>query len=120
MDELDLYSSKELANLHQELEKRAILLDMENSMLQSHLGRVIRKDDDMVRDEQAGAQREIRREKKKKGDKLKEVGKPLLLTVEQKCDIATREIEELRDEIQNDKEEWAKIIDDCKVLLFYI
>lgn len=39
----------------------------------------------------------------------------LKLTAEQKCDIATRELEELREEIERMKEESDKILDDYRV-----
>lgn len=39
----------------------------------------------------------------------------LRLTAEQKCDIAQREIEELREEIEQLKEESEKVIDNNKV-----
>ncbi|KAI8622533.1 hypothetical protein BC830DRAFT_1088695 [Chytriomyces sp. MP71] len=58
-----------------------------------------------------------RREKKKKGEKTKEVDKPIPLTPEQKSEIATRELEELRDEIEKQKEEWGKILDNYKAEL---
>ena len=40
------------------------------------------------------------------------------LNAEQKCDIATRELEELREEIERMKEESDKILDNYKVTLF--
>ena len=39
----------------------------------------------------------------------------LKLNAEQKCDIATRELEELREEIERMKEESDKILDNYKV-----
>ncbi|KAI9341998.1 hypothetical protein BDR26DRAFT_859919 [Obelidium mucronatum] len=66
---------------------------------------------------QAQADAAGRREKKKKGEKTKEADKPMLLTPEQKSEIATRELEELRDEIEKQKEEWGKILDNYKAEL---
>ena len=40
------------------------------------------------------------------------------LNAEQKCDIATRELEELREEMEKMKEESDKILDNYKVSLF--
>ena len=39
----------------------------------------------------------------------------LKLTVEQKCDIATRELDELRDELQRKKEEEERALDNHRV-----
>ncbi|KAJ3115712.1 hypothetical protein HK100_001262 [Physocladia obscura] len=55
--------------------------------------------------------------KKKKGEKTKEADKPIALTPEQKSEIATRELEELRDEIEKQKEDWGKIMDNYKAEL---
>ena len=41
----------------------------------------------------------------------------LKLTVEQKCDIATRELDELREELQRKKNEFERTLDDLKVPL---
>ena len=57
--------------------------------------------------------REERR--KKKGEKSKDADKPILLMTEQKSEIATRELEELRDEIEKQKNEWGKLLDNYKV-----
>ncbi len=40
------------------------------------------------------------------------------LSAEQKCDIATRELEELREEIERLKEESDKILDNYKVFFY--
>lgn len=42
----------------------------------------------------------------------------LKLTVEQKCDIATRELDELREELQRKKDEMERSHDNHKVLVF--
>jgi len=44
----------------------------------------------------------------------------LKLTAEQKCDIALRELEELREDIQKLKDESEKILDNYKVSPFYM
>ena len=54
----------------------------------------------------------MRKRSKSKGSG---VDRHLKLTAEQKCDIAQREIEELRDDIGKLKEESEKIIDTYKV-----
>ncbi|KAI9098908.1 hypothetical protein DFS34DRAFT_649606 [Phlyctochytrium arcticum] len=52
--------------------------------------------------------------RKKKTDKIEKHQAPVLLTAEQKSEIATRELEELKDEIERQKEEWAKVLDNYK------
>ncbi|KAJ3158494.1 hypothetical protein HDU86_002719 [Geranomyces michiganensis] len=51
------------------------------------------------------------RARKKKGEKAEKQQAPILLTSEQKAEIATRELEELKDEIEKQKEEWGKVLD---------
>ena len=63
--------------------------------------------------QQAGAAN-TRRDKKKKGEKTKEVERVLTLTVDQKADIAIKEQDELRKEIQETKEEWEREADNLK------
>ena len=43
----------------------------------------------------------------------------LKLSAEQKCDIAQRELEELRDEIEKLKDESEKILDNYRVRVVY-
>ncbi|TPX62301.1 hypothetical protein PhCBS80983_g00594 [Powellomyces hirtus] len=54
------------------------------------------------------------RTRKKKGEKPEKQQAPILLTAEQKAEIATRELEELKDEIEKQKEEWGKVLDNYK------
>ncbi|KND01403.1 uncharacterized protein SPPG_03213 [Spizellomyces punctatus DAOM BR117] len=54
------------------------------------------------------------RARKKKGEKVEKHQAPILLTPEQKSEIATRELEELKDEIERQKEEWGKVLDNYK------
>lgn len=131
MIDFDAYEDKELARLAVELDKKISMIGLENNMFDSYMARVapqgaLSKEDGetgtggAVADQESGAAggergNKERREKKKKGEKVKELEKPVLLTSEQKCDIASRELEELRDKIQRDKEDWAKVIDNYKV-----
>ncbi|KAJ3298059.1 hypothetical protein HDU79_000910 [Rhizoclosmatium sp. JEL0117] len=135
--DFDTYSDVDLVRLNDELKKRNALLDSENKLFESYLARVnpanpnanpnMKRDatamDEMIEEEKRQAQAQAqadaagRREKKKKGEKTKEVDKPILLTPEQKSEIATRELEELRDEIEKQKEEWGKILDNYKAEL---
>lgn len=123
--DFDAYEDKELLRLSLELEKKIGMIDLENSMFDSYMTRVVptgreeegmaAQDQDPMKLDNGGADRKDRREKKKKGEKVKEMDRPVLLTFEQKSDIAARELEELRDKIQRDKEDWGKIIDNYKV-----
>ena len=117
--DFEAYSDQELLLLVKELVKKTDYIDNENAMFETYLTRVVPvKEEKLEKDnEQEEKQNNTRRDKKKKGEKQKEVDRPVLLTLEQKSEIATREVEELRDEIQNSKEEWAKIIDNCKAEL---
>ncbi|KAJ3334518.1 hypothetical protein HDU91_002695 [Kappamyces sp. JEL0680] len=121
--DFDAYDDKELSRLSSELAKKVSMIELENNMFDTYLARVIPvgKDDEnqitLQDQDAAGADRgkEARREKKKKGEKVKEMDRPVLLTSEQKSDIAIRELEELKDQIQRDKEDWGKIVDNYKV-----
>ncbi|KAJ3117234.1 hypothetical protein HDU96_007493 [Phlyctochytrium bullatum] len=125
--DFDTYSDFDLVRLHEELLKRNTLLEAENQLFESYLMRVnpqaMRSEHDQLLDGQKegqaaneGEKRDGRREerKRKKGEKAKEADKPILLTPEQKAEIATRELEELRDEIERQKEEWGKVLDNYK------
>ena len=126
--DFDTYTDLDLVRLHEELNKRNKLMEAENRLFESYLARVnpnILKEDGGPGDgrkdgdgrDGADVSKEMGRQerKKKKGEKTKEVDKPILLTPEQKSEIATRELEELRDEIEKQKEEWGKILDNHKV-----
>ncbi|KAI8906326.1 hypothetical protein EDD86DRAFT_193075 [Gorgonomyces haynaldii] len=117
----DAYSDIELMKLHDELLRKVQVLQTENSMFEMYLSRVVPLKESERQDNQATNEQEqqqnTRRDKKKKGEKQKEQEKPILLTLEQKSEIATRELEELKDEIETSKEEWAKIMDTCKAEL---
>ncbi|ORZ41679.1 hypothetical protein BCR44DRAFT_1011504 [Catenaria anguillulae PL171] len=56
--------------------------------------------------------------KRKKGDKSKQATDVLVqLTAEQKAEIATRELEELRDELERRRGEWSRIVDNQRAEL---
>jgi hypothetical protein len=124
MEDVDLNAipDDELQTLEAEISKKCRQLETENLIFESFLNRImpgmanedlgdIKKD---LADVDAFDKKEARRDKKKKADK-KESDRPLLLTLEQKNEIAIREVEELRDVIQKQKEEWAKVLDNYKV-----
>ncbi|KAH6567415.1 hypothetical protein BASA60_009053 [Batrachochytrium salamandrivorans] len=133
--DFEAYTDTELLRLQTELLRKVQFHESENTMLESYLWRVTPhlKDSDDKTDLNNGKRgrvgmggsgqdsldgqdrdKESRREKKKKGEKTKEADRPMLLTSEQKSEIATRELEELRDEIQHQQEEWEKLIDNYK------
>jgi hypothetical protein len=125
--DFDAYDDKELARLGIELEKKLAMIELENNMFDSYMTRVVPQSskedgegglanqDQETNGAPGDRANKERREKKKKGEKVKEIDKPILLNSEQKCDIAGRELEELRDKIERDKEDWAKVIDNYKV-----
>ncbi|KAJ3221348.1 hypothetical protein HK099_003574 [Clydaea vesicula] len=124
----------ELLTLKEETEKKTKFLESENKLFESYLLRVSPNalrvgqtrggnnnmdelnfnplDFDKKVEPENLKRREER--KKKKGEKLKEDKKDILLTLEQKSEIATRELEELRDEIEKQKDEWGKVLDNLK------
>ncbi|KAJ1553089.1 hypothetical protein HK096_009268, partial [Nowakowskiella sp. JEL0078] len=129
MDDLDFdaYSDHELIVLFEDLKRTNKFLEQENRLFESNLMRVnphvlkaegtLDGKDDMNKETDGQDRKDNRREerhKKKKGEKAKEQDKPILLTPEQKSEIATRELEELRDEIEKQKEEWGKVLDNFK------
>jgi hypothetical protein len=48
-------------------------------------------------------------------DKKEQDKQPALLSIEEKNEISFRELEELKDGIQKEKEEWAKVLDNHRV-----
>ncbi|KAJ3128583.1 hypothetical protein HK098_004009 [Nowakowskiella sp. JEL0407] len=127
LDDLDFdsYSDAELVSLVEDLTRTNSFLEQENKLFETNLLRVnpqaLKNDGFDGREESKDVKDEVqdrllgRREgKKKKGEKAKEIDKPILLTPEQKSEIATRELEELRDEIEKQKEEWSKVLDNYK------
>jgi hypothetical protein len=121
--DFDSYTDLDLVRLHDELVKRNNILEAENNLFESYLSRVDphilkgdeRGDEATKTEDERGKDVGRTERKKKKGEKTKEADKPILLTPEQKSEIATRELEELRDEIEKQKEDWGKILDNYKV-----
>ncbi|KAJ3043949.1 hypothetical protein HK097_001616, partial [Rhizophlyctis rosea] len=126
--DFDSYTSLELVRLHEELLRKTRLLSLENSLFESFLRRVdphsiavegTGRDKEREREEaaeRAGAEREGRsdRKKRKPAHTQREAQKLMTLTPDQKSEIATREVEELRDEIEKKREEWGKVLDNYK------
>ena len=61
-------------------------------------------------------------DRKRSKSRSSNIDKSLRLTAEQKCDIAQREIEELREDIEKLKEDSEKVLDTYKVvyIIFYV
>ncbi|KAJ3156397.1 hypothetical protein HDU89_004179 [Geranomyces variabilis] len=139
--DFDAYSDEELVRLHDELTKKTQFLEAENTLFDSFLSRVGPDagvppatkpllegytDVEAQGDPAVGAGAVATapatgapaptaptgaRARKKKGEKAEKQQAPILLTSEQKAEIATRELEELKDEIEKQKEEWGKVLD---------
>lgn len=114
--DFDAYSGEELANLSEELERRVDLIALETEIFDSYMTRVnpSQKEEDLSVEAKDDDRKDAKKDKKK-GDKVKELDRALLLSIEQKTDISTRELEEFRDKTESDKEEWVKNADIAKV-----
>ena len=105
------YSNEELYKLEMELIKKNQFIKMENVMLERFRIRVTSMNASLEEMRMKQDLEKQKREKKKKEIKME----ALLLTLDQKSEIATRELEELRDEIHEKKQEWGKVLDNYKV-----
>jgi hypothetical protein len=113
--DFDSYDEKDLLQLQSELAKKVANLESENTMFENFLGRVVpTKEEEFNQQDPEQNTKEMKRDKKKKSEKQKDMDRPVLLSAEQKNEIAVREVEELRDEIQRNVENWAKIVDNYK------
>ena len=137
LNNVESLNDAELKKLYDEFEKKVNMMELENSVFESHLNRVnpsVLKGEgendningnnakDAGNSNQGGAgkdqgRRDDRLLKKKRGDKAKENEVVILLTAEQKSEVANREVEEMKDEIDREKERWEKVTDNLKVLL---
>lgn len=126
LDDIDFetYTDQELVDLEMEISTKVSFLEVENMIFDSFLVRmlpIINIEDALdvakiVDDGKDGDRAVTRREKKKKVGDKKEADRPYYLNYEQKNEIAIRETEELRDASAKEKEEWAKVFDNFKVL----
>ena len=116
--DLESYEDEDLVELQSELTKKLEFYESENLVFESFLNRMLpglnNEDLELKKETDADVDKNAGR-KKKKNDK-KETEKPVLLNLEQKNEISTREMEELRDAIQKEKEDWGKILDNYKVI----
>lgn len=115
-------ADEELYQLVQETTRTNEVLEIETHMFEQYLRRVDPKDLSAV---QTGAppptstdtsskQRSLRARSRSRGQSI---DRHLKLTAEQKCDIATRELEELREEIERMKEDAEKKLDNFRAIM---
>lgn len=71
---------------------------------------------------QSGSQQDVGRGvgRKRSKSRTSNINTSLRLTTEQKCDIAQKEIDDLKDEIEQLKENCEKVLDTYKVYMLYI
>ncbi|XP_002741623.1 cilia- and flagella-associated protein 263-like [Saccoglossus kowalevskii] len=118
-DPLADLTDEQLQNLVLECRSQNFVLDNETSMFEKFLKRV---EPNMMLTPSAAPTpsvsvqdtRIMRKRSKSKGGG---VDKHLKLTAEQKCDIAQREIEELREEIEKLKEDSEKVLDTYRAIM---
>jgi hypothetical protein len=138
--DLDVLSDAELELLAKELDHKLHQLTAENLVFETFFNRMLPGSGGLLNDgnQNDGAANSLEpgstgkkdddpeskinnnrnnQNKKKKGEKNKESDRPALLSMEEKNEIALREMEELRDDVQKRKEDWAKILDNYKVFM---
>ncbi|XP_071503610.1 cilia- and flagella-associated protein 263-like [Diadema antillarum] len=118
-DPLHNFTDEELAQLLEELQIGNRALQNETGMFEKYLKRVEPNITSMATVAPTPSQsthdtRVMRKRSKSKGSGI---DKHLKLSSEQKCDIAQREIEELREEIEKLKEESEKVLDNYKAIM---
>jgi hypothetical protein len=118
---------EELQALYEEYEKKVTFMELENTVFESHMNRVNpqvlkgenaeqKTDPSAPVQTQDNAKEKREDRKKKRGDKAKENEMMLTLTPEQKSEVCNREVEELREEIDKEKDKWEKSVDNYKVV----
>jgi hypothetical protein len=128
--DFDSFTNAELLHFQQELNKKLQLLSLENATFESYLLRLYPQALKPEGDQKGNGKKQglgaledhkekelqTRREerKKKRGEKVKETEEPMLLNAQQKSEVATRELEELRDEMEHQRVEWEKFLDNLK------
>ena len=130
LDDIDFntFTDQELVSLDSELSAKVSFLEVENIIYDTFLVRMLpsinieealETGKNIVDDGKEGDKTFTRRDKKKKAGDKKEVDRPFQLCFEQKNEIVIREMEELRDVFAKERDEWAKVFDNFKVLRFY-
>jgi hypothetical protein len=113
---------EELYQLVQETTRTNEVLEIETRMFELYLKRVDPKDISSVQlgapappsTDASSKQRSLRARSRSRGQSI---DRHLKLTAEQKCDIATRELEELREEIERMKEDAEKKLDNFRAIM---
>ncbi|TPX30661.1 hypothetical protein SmJEL517_g05803 [Synchytrium microbalum] len=125
-EDVETCTNAELSLLLTELKKKNARLETENKLFDSYLARIgpLLPDDNGKmggatgnKDSNAlGVDDASKKEKKKKGDKNRanEQEKIVLLTPEQRAEVASRALDELKDEIEKEKEGWTRFVDNLK------
>ncbi|KAK2564595.1 Coiled-coil domain-containing protein 113 [Acropora cervicornis] len=115
-------SDEELYNIVQENIHANEVLKNETTMFEKFLKRVDPKDIGLQQAATQGPSQPVieiglRGSRKKSRSRGPSLDRHLKLTAEQKCDIAQRELEELRDEIEKLKDESEKILDNFRAVM---
>ncbi|XP_065828512.1 cilia- and flagella-associated protein 263-like [Oscarella lobularis] len=105
------WSNEALVMALEEVRQHNDGLYRETDMLEKYLKRVEPKETPTARRSSVAQDSKVRRKSRSQVEKL------LRLTTEQKCDIATRELEELRDEIDKMTEKCEQILDSHRAAL---
>lgn len=122
-DPLQDLTDEQLYQLVEETLRANDVLAAETQMFEKFLARVEPKDPAGGVGSQlstpGGGMREEKRQIQRKSTKSRsgQLNSALKLTAEQKCDISQREIEELREDIEKDKEESEKTLDHFKAIM---
>jgi hypothetical protein len=111
--DFDIHSDRDLLTLKEEVYARIAHIHQENKLFQSYLLRV-NPSVGQPPEEASKTENTVVGTRKKKDVRQTEGAKLVVLTSEQKSEIATRELEELRDEIEKRKDEWGKVLDNLK------
>ncbi|KAI9140128.1 hypothetical protein BKA69DRAFT_1029830 [Paraphysoderma sedebokerense] len=131
---LDRYTDDEIIQIHKELEDNNQIISLENHLFESYLARIhpqalTRVETEEIRfngnhdtltgngnevESNGGIKKDDNKIKKKRGEKAKQIDSMILLTPDQKNEIATRELEDFKNEFEKGKNDWAKMIDNVK------
>ncbi|KAL3898036.1 MAG: hypothetical protein SGCHY_003014 [Lobulomycetales sp.] len=130
--DFDIHSDRDLVTLKEEVKAGIAFIEQENRLFQSYILRVnpnaLRSSEpagalgekgigsDVLQNQPGNASSLAARKKKDGGKKAGDDSrdKPLVLTAEQKSEVATRELEELRDEIEKRKDDWGRVLDNLR------
>lgn len=124
------FDDERLVALLSNINKTIVILESENLIFEKHQARVTAhlqssasaaskrhqpNPNELEKEGDDAALLEIKKRKKKL--EKKDGNATSTLSMEQKLDISTREVDEMKDFIENQKKEWAKVMDNCKAEL---